>query len=134
ATLPKIPGYRLLRVLGSGGYGVVFKAWHEASGEMRAVKVGPLADPGQFRREIALAARLNGPQLVRYLEHGEFDGKFWIAMEYLGGCTLADLLKQPDFRDQPGKPLLFAERILQGLRDLHAAGLIHRDLKPANIM
>ena len=93
ADAPQIPGYQLLRVLGDGGFSLVYLASHAATGELRALKVGPLDDPARFRREVRTLSSLSGPHVVRYHEHGELPGHFWIAMEYLGEFTLADLIR-----------------------------------------
>jgi serine/threonine protein kinase len=126
---PTVPGYDLLRVLGDGGFSVVYLARHQGTGELRALKVGPLNDPGRFHREVRLLGTLSGPHIVRYYEHGELPGKFWIAMEYLGEFTLADLIGT---RPSKEEALLLAEQVLRGLATLHEAGVIHRDLKPDN--
>jgi hypothetical protein len=129
ADAPQIPGYRLLRVLGDGGFGVVYLASHSATGELRALKVGPLNDPACFRREVRTLRSLSGPHVVRYYEHDELPGHFWIGMEYLGDFTLADLIRTRPTTEQA---LLLAEQVLSGLNTLHRAGIIHRDLKPEN--
>lgn len=126
---PSVPGYALLSVLGDGGFAVVYLARHEASGELSAVKVGKLDDPRRFASEVALLQRLRGEHLVRYHEHGELPGRFWIALEYLGDYTLADLSAS---RPSAEQALLLAEQVLRGLASLHEAGVIHRDLKPEN--
>ena len=97
---PTLDGYEFLRVLGSGGFGVVYLARHRDTSELRAVKVGTLNEPRRFREEIALACKLDSPHLARYLEHGETGDRYRIAMEYLGELTLADLMRQATFRQQ----------------------------------
>jgi hypothetical protein len=129
ADAPAVPGYDLLRILGDGGFSVVYLATHCATGQFRALKVGPLDDPVRFRREVRLLDTLSGPHVVRYHEHGELPGKFWIAMEYLGEFTLADLIRT---RPSAEQALLLAGQVLRGLATLHEAGVIHRDLKPDN--
>ena len=134
ADAPVLPDYTFLKGLGSGGFGTVFLARHEPTDTLRAVKVGPLTDPARFKQEVELARRLNSPHLVKYFESGEQGGRFWIAMEYLGDTTLADLMARPDFRARPFLLPQIGEQLLAGLADLHAAGMIHRDLKSANVM
>jgi serine/threonine-protein kinase len=131
ADAPPVPGYNLLRVLGDGGFSVVYLARHSVTGELRALKVGPIDDPGRFQREVRLLKALSGSHVVRYHEHGQLPGQFWIAMEYLGEFTLADLLRSRPTAEQA---LLLAEQVLRGLECLHTAGIIHRDLKPENAM
>jgi hypothetical protein len=129
ADAPSVPSYKLVRVLGDGGFSVVYLATHTPTGELRALKVGLLDDPGRFHREVRLLDTLRGPHVVRYREHGELPGKFWIAMEYLGEFTLADLIRARPTADQA---LLLAEQVLHGLATLHRASVVHRDLKPEN--
>ena len=69
--------------------------------------------------------------MVKYYDHGELPGQFWIALEYLGMFTLSDLIRTGL---EPDTSLLLAEQILQGLVSLHKAGVIHRDLTSFNIM
>jgi hypothetical protein len=128
---PRIPGYQLLRVLGEGGFSLVYLATHLATGEPRALKVGPLDDPARFQREVRMLGSLSGPHVVRYHEHGQLPGRFWIAMEYLGEFTLADLIHT---RPDTEQGLLLAEQMLRGLASLHEVGVVHRDLKPENAM
>jgi hypothetical protein len=128
---PHVPGYALLRVLGRGGFGVVYLACHSETHEFRAVKVGPLVDPERFQREVRLLRSISGEHLVRYHEHGELPGQFWIAMDYLGEYTLADLIRS---RPKAEQALLLAEQVLRGLATLHPAGVVHRDLEPENAM
>jgi len=134
ADAPVLPDYTFLKGLGSGGFGSVLLARHEPTGTLRAVKVGPLTDPVRFRQEIELSKRLDSPHLVRYFESGEQGDRFWIAMEYLGDTTLADLMARPDFRARPFLLPQLGGQLLVGLAALHESGIIHRDLKPANIM
>ena len=123
---PQVPGYQFLRVLGDGGFSVVYLASHVATGELRALKVGPLDDPGRFRREVRTRSALSGPHLVRYREHGELPGQFWIAMEYLGEFTLADLIRT---RPTPEQALLLAEQMLRGLDTLQQFPVVAKPCK-----
>jgi hypothetical protein len=129
AGVPRVPGYALLRVLGQGGFSIVYLACHEATGQPRAVKVGPLTDQVRFQREVRLLGNLTGDHIVRYHEHGELPGQFWIAMDYVGEYTLGDLIRG---RPTTEPALVLAEQVLRGLESLHQAGVVHRDLKPEN--
>ncbi len=131
ADLPRVPGYNLVRVLGNGAFSMVYLAIHASTGQLRALKVGLLDDPARFQREVRVLAALSGPHVVRYFEHGELPGRFWIAMEYLGEHTLADLIAARPTAEQA---LLVAEQVLRGLDTLHRAAVVHRDLKPENAM
>jgi serine/threonine-protein kinase len=87
----------------------------------------------RFLREARLAARLSHPNVVRVFDMGEDDGRPFIAMEYVEGETLADLVARRG-------PLPVAEaatlgvQICAGLAAVHAAGLVHRDVKPQNLL
>ncbi len=131
---PAIPGYELLRILGSGGFSTVYLARHLQSGELRAVKVGELGDTQRLKREIRILKNVQSEHLVDYYEHGEIGERYWIAMEYLGDHSLAQLLNNPASKPNLEQALLIAEQILRGLVALHDKGIIHRDLKPANVM
>lgn len=128
---PLIPGYELQSVLGKGGFSTVYLALTSESQELRAIKVGPLNDKDRFEREVRLLTGLKGSYAVKYYDHGYLPSQFWIALEYLGDHTLADLIG-PSL--SPDVALLAAEQILTGLAHLHDAGVIHRDLKPYNVM
>ena len=131
ANPPTVRGYQFQCILGDGGFGTVYRARHEQSGELRAVKIGALVDLKHFDREVLLLQSLAGPHIVKYHEHGTKDGKFWIAMEYLGHRTLDDLIAT---KVEPETALLLGEQILRGLAAMHERGVIHRDLKPENVM
>jgi serine/threonine protein kinase/F0F1-type ATP synthase assembly protein I len=128
---PQIPGYELINVLGDGGFSKVYLARHIETDEIRAIKVGRLEDNSRFEREVRLLVSLKGSYVVRYYEHGRFDGNFWIAMEYLGEYTLTNLIQTTPSAEYS---LLMAGQVLRGLENLHKAGVIHRDLKPDNVM
>jgi hypothetical protein len=133
---PGISGYEPLRVLGSGGFADVYLMRHQASGELRAVKVVRMIDdPRRLARELDVLRRVRDEvHLVSYRDDGQVDGTPWIAMEYVGDTSLAQLLKVPAARPTAEQALLLAEQALRGLAALHSRGIIHRDLKPDNIM
>jgi hypothetical protein len=128
---PQIPGYKLIHVLGDGGFSTVYLASHFDTGELRAVKVGPLDDLKRFNREVDMLANLESPYVVGYYEHGALADRFWIAMEYLGDFTLTDLIRTSPSAEHS---LLLAAQVLRGLESLHESSVIHRDLKPDNVM
>jgi hypothetical protein len=136
---PAVGDYDFKWFLRQGGFGRVYLAYHRPSGQLRAVKVGEVTDHRRLERELSAARAFDSPHLVRYLDAGGHDGRYWIAMEYLSEQTLADMLR--DAPRDPSDPWAVQERavrigeqILLGLVALHEAGWIHRDLTPNNIL
>ena len=131
--------YRIEKVVGRGGMGVVYLAHHLVLDQRVALKL-LLVDPAQgndtverFLREAQAAARLRSDHVVRVMDAGALDtGHPYLAMEYLEGCDLAELLSLEG--PQPYQET--ADYMLQALAALaqaHTAGIVHRDLKPANL-
>jgi serine/threonine protein kinase len=127
--IPELRDYEPLSILGEGGFGTVYLMRHH--GQLRAVKMGELADWKRFEREVVVLQELKCDSLVRYFDHGVLGDRFWIAMEYLGEITLADVIRAKPTTEQA---FILGRQILQGLNTLHSAGVVHRDLKPENIM
>ncbi len=134
-------GYTILRVLGSGGMGEVYLAEHPRLPREDALKVLPTevtADPQyreRFEREAELAAGLSNPHIVGIHDRGEYDGQFWISMDYVAGTDAARLLRE---RFPGGMPVDEAMAIIAAVASAldyaHRRGLLHRDVKPANIL
>ena len=140
--------FRLVRVVGSGGMGVVYEGHDEGLGRRVAVKIlrPDLArDPSfqaRFRREAQSAASLNHPNIVAVYDTGEdvlgeADGTGtvvpYIVMEYVDGMTLRQLLASGR-RLLPERALEITSGVLAALDYSHRHGIIHRDIKPANVM
>jgi serine/threonine-protein kinase len=131
--------YRLERLLGSGGMGEVYLAFHEQLGRRVAIKVlreQALLEPdlrGRFQREAMAAARLANDHIARVFDIGELDnGAPFMVMEYLEGHDLAAHLQQRGALPVP-EVLDLLWQICTGIGVAHAAGIVHRDLKPANL-
>ena len=129
--------FRILRLLGSGGMGVVFEAEDVSTGQHVALKLMQrrlLALPKayeRFRREGILASRVSHPNCVLVLDADEYGGIPYIAMELMSGETLQSVVS----RQGPMDALTAVEKILdviRGLAESHRRGVFHRDVKPSN--
>ncbi len=132
--------YKLLERIGEGGFATVYLAQHTEVASLRAaLKVlhaehaESASNRKRFRREAEMAAGLQSRFIVRVLDAGELpDGRPFIAMEYVDGVPLDQLLKRTG-RLAPRDVARFAEGILRALDVAHSAGIVHRDLKPDNV-
>ena len=128
--------YRIQKVLGEGGMGVVLAAHHELLDQRVAVKVLTSRDEkaiSRFSEEARSTARLNSEHVARVMDVGALAcGAPFIVMEYLEGCDLEELLLLHE-RLPPQEAVGYILQALQGLAQAHALGIIHRDLKPANL-
>ncbi|MFD4354414.1 protein kinase [Nocardia sp. NPDC058518] len=133
-----VAGYRIERVLGSGGMGSVYAARHPRLPRLVAVKLlhsSFSADPvfrGRFEREADLAGRLDHPNIVAIHDRGSEAGRLWIAMQYVAGSDAESALRPGALA--PDRALHIARSTADALDCAHAAGLLHRDVKPANIL
>lgn len=131
--------YRVISRLGSGGMADVFLAEDQQLGRNVALKLLHRrfsADPGfveRFRREAQAAAGLQHPNVVSVYDRGEFEDTYYIAMEYIPGRTLKQLIRQ-DAPLDPVRAIDITLQILKATRFAHRRGVIHRDLKPHNVI
>jgi eukaryotic-like serine/threonine-protein kinase len=131
--------YRVVGRLGVGGMATVYLAEDSSLGRKVALKVMAerYAEDGEFverfRREAQAAARLNHPNIIAVYDRGEAEGRPYIAMEYLQGRTLKQLI-QKDGPLPPERAIAMAMQVLAGLRYAHEHGVVHRDVKPHNVL
>lgn len=135
--------YTVIEEVGRGGMGIVYKATDSVLG--RAVAIKELVFGGtttqaekeegiaRFRREAQTAARLAHPNIVTVYDVGEDGGRHFMAMEFLTGRSLKDLLEKGG-RLSTEQMLDIVRQICEGLDHAHAQGIVHRDIKPDNIL
>lgn len=136
----KIGRYEILEVIGQGAMGVVYKALDPLIERTVAIKTVPIAwlkkesneFEARFLREAQSAGRLSHPNIVTIYDVGETDDLAYIAMEYLSGTTLREIM------DKGPIPLdlvtATALQIAEALAYAHEHGVVHRDIKPSNIV
>ncbi len=132
--------YEIRSILGTGGAGVVYKAFDRELGEVVALKTlhpdSVAQDPAAVERlksEIRLARRIAHRGVVRTYDLGESTGMYFLTMEYVSGTVLSDLLER-DHRLPVSAVYSIARQIARALEVAHEQGIIHRDIKPQNIM
>ncbi|WP_300603880.1 serine/threonine-protein kinase [Trebonia sp.] len=134
-----VPGYTALKPLGSGGFGTVMLARHDATGTPVAIKyLHPqmLADPHTaqlFRAEAIVLSSLDDPYVVRLYEYVESPAGAAIVMELIDGTSLREILTRQG-RTTPEAALVVLLGSLLGLAAAHARGVVHRDYKPENVL
>jgi serine/threonine protein kinase len=134
--------YRILARLGKGGMGIVYKAQHIFLEEFRALKVmyPHLAQDPKFRhrflREGKEGRKLrNNPHIVAIEDQEQAeDGSLYLAMEYVDGVTLRELLRSAHGPLPLPRALNIARGIAEGLQAAHVLGIVHRDIKPDNVL
>ena len=140
-SIQTVGRYEITGELGRGAMGVVYKALDPTIGRTVALKTMRLDVHGldaqemvrRFQNEARAAGVLNHPNIVTIYDAGEQDGIFYIAMEFIEGTTLHELLAEQ--RVLPTEQVVgITRQICRGLDYAHSNGIIHRDVKPANIM
>src|SRR5215471_13535758 len=143
ASLPmvgdELAGYRLQAVLGRGGMSVVYEAENPRLGSMVALKVlaPELATDDAFRArflaESRIAASLNHPNVIPIYDMGSHDGLLYIAMRYVSGTDLRQVMKKRG-RVVPSTTIFLLGQAARALDAAHRQGLVHRDVKPGNVL
>ena len=130
--------YEIIEKIGEGGMGAVYKARDIRLDRSVALKMLPgesVANSERKRRfalEAKAASALNHPNIITIYDIDVADGVDFIAMEYVAGHTLADLI--PPDGMEPARAIQFGAQIADALATAHQSGIVHRDLKPSNIM
>src|ERR687888_489983 len=131
--------YKILRKLGAGGMANVYLAEDQELGRRVAIKILNERHAGdeqfveRFRREAKNAASLSHPNIVSIYDRGEAEGTYYIAMEYLDGRSLKELI----IARGPAPvhvAIDYARQILAAIRFAHRHGIVHRDIKPHNVL
>ena len=132
--------YHVVKKLGEGGMGQVYLAEHVKMGRRSAIKVmnpSMVHDPdaiARFNREASNASRINHPNVCAIYDFGETpDGLIYLAMEFIEGEPLTDLLAQGGALPVPRAVSIFLQ-VADALQAAHDLGIVHRDLKPDNVM
>jgi eukaryotic-like serine/threonine-protein kinase len=136
--LPQVPGYRVEAVLGRGGMGIVYRAWHLRLRRAVALKMllaGPCARPEElerFQREAETVAALCHRNVVQVHDVGEVDGRPYFTMELVEGGNLAEQIQG---FPQPARPAAaLVATLAEAVQAAHQSGVVHRDLKPTNVL
>ena len=139
AGVPRgVPGFQVRGILGEGGGGVVYDAIRDGGRERVALKVlhRHLSSDGsasqRARRELGLLRELRGECVPHLVDHGEIDGRLWMATEFVDGVRIDEFVRQRDaaLRDR----VILLAGLADAVQTLHGKGLIHRDLKPSNVL
>ncbi len=131
--------YEVLSRIGSGGMADVYLARDELLGRQVALKLlqHRFAEDQEFverfRREASSAAGLSHPNVVAIFDRGEWDGTYYIAMEYLPGRSLKTVVREQGPM-APAEAIEIVIQILRAAKFAHKRGIIHRDLKPHNVI
>src|SRR5438128_7328432 len=131
--------YRVISRVGSGGMADVYLAEDTLLGRQVAVKLlhHQFAEDEEFverfRREASSAAALSHPNIVGIFDRGEWQGTYYIAMEYVAGRSLKKIVREHGALE-PATAIDLVIQILRAARFAHGRGVIHRDLKPHNVI
>jgi len=142
--MPEVTGatcgkYQIVEELGKGGFATVYRAMDTTLGRVAAIRIlkaSALNAPAfleRFRREARTVAALNHPHITAIHEVGELQGQHFIAMPYLSGPTLGQVITQHGAMD-PGQVIRIAQQVASALDHAHQKGVIHGDVKPANVL
>ncbi len=131
--------YRIIRVIGRGGMGVVYEAEHTTLGKRVAIKLmlekytGDSEAVARFTREALAASRIGNPHIIDVMDIGTApDGRSFVVMELLEGAPLSRVIEEQGPMP-PTRAISIMRQVLKAVGAAHAKGIVHRDLKPDNI-
>ena len=136
--LTRVAEYELLKEVGRGGMGVVFKARHVRLNRIVALKMirgAALANSDEhqrFEKEASAAAQLQHPNIVALYEVGNYNQQPFLSMEFIGGTSLAERVTLGPLSGRRASAYL--ELTARAVHYAHTRGIVHRDLKPANVL
>jgi signal transduction histidine kinase/DNA-binding response OmpR family regulator len=137
ARMKLVGDYLVHEPLGLGGQGYIYRATHLGTSVEAAIKIASTKNNEDGRRRLHqerdILTRLNHPNIVRVLEHGDHDAGFFLAMEYVPGATLYEHVRSNGALSEHVTRQV-GLGVAAALRAVHEGGIIHRDVKPKNIM
>jgi len=137
-----VPGYEILRVVASGGFSTIYKAWDEASQQAVALKV--LNERGSHMAEFLdqhpdavwegpLATSFNHPNIIKVFNYGRHGGNYFLAMEMVN-CIKTHLLRPARTEEEVGDRVRILVQAADAVDHMHNRGFIHRDLCSGNVL
>ncbi len=133
----RIGNYRIIELLGKGGFAAVYLCQHRYIGTLAAVKILRAGmdeiEEANFHAEACIAASLVHPRIIRVLEFGVEGRKPYLVMDYAPNGTMRQLYPWGT-RMTPRALVKYVEQIAEALQYVHARGLVHRDIKPENLL
>lgn len=137
-AFPKIPGYKIIKLIGQGAHGLVYKGIDKRSHREVAIKVLKPSQKGdkeflrRFHRELRVVSSLSHPHIIKIYDVGR-TGETYFVMEYLK-YSLRNLLQNRGGKLPKKEALKIVRRLAKALEYAHSKGVVHRDIKPANIL
>ncbi|HID93734.1 MAG TPA: PEGA domain-containing protein [bacterium (Candidatus Stahlbacteria)] len=134
----ELSSFELIKELGRGATSTCYKARHKPSGKVMLVKIlhPQFAEDHEilkrFEREAKIMSRLSHKNILKIIDFGKLNDSYFIAMEFVEGETLRDILKRRKLSINESKYVI--TQLCDALSYVHSKGIIHRDIKPSNIL